>query len=487
MTMDEGITTVNKNVTTESLTMHALPNELLVIILTCVYHGNLCEPLAGNLTDRGNCAKVSGTLMLVCSRWREIVMKIPRFWSHIDLLTHELNNPIHLANVQKHLALTKQVPVEIHIMDKLEPSAPLELENFCKIINEAAPRMRSLIFHQVNYSMDRSQDVLYHCLDHNTPGTLEELTIVLDDGSEDFRLFIEAEDSITRHSHPPIILKNMTVDRLEAALLSIVTLRLCGAFPYWVSKAYHGLVELCLHSKPNNSVPLEISHSSLLRILSLSPKLQVLDLDIKFTAIAEGFIESVYLEDLRILRTGLMSLHQFKHFVEYLFPGPSPLTMCYRAYDGNSVASITEITAFFSRAKVERTWLRSSHPYMDPRGLGILKLAPHTRELALSQLPFYNMHARIQADPGDYQYHIDTLYLLPPCKISISNLEQITKSFRIQKVRIHHACLVLEDDKLIPASTLQERMSSICKAIEWSDEYKPHGWGIPSFPATTRG
>ncbi|CAE6368433.1 unnamed protein product [Rhizoctonia solani] len=480
--MNEDDTAVDVHAASESLSIHTFPNELLVVIFAWACHQRLCKDSDRDCTD--GCAKAPGAIMLVCSRWRQIVMETPIFWSHIDIFPHRLSGSTHLANVKKHMSMVKQSPVDIHIVDDLDLFDSSGLEAFYNIINQSSPRMRSLTFQQAHYSLDRSREVLYQCLENNIPGMLEELTLILDDECDQRRLFIEAVDCITSHSHPPIILKNMTVGRLEAALLSISTLRLCGAFPYWVSSAYSGLVELCLHSKRDGSQSLEISHSSIMRILSSSPKLQILDLDIDLTAVSESFIEPIYLEDLQIIRTGSMSRPHFGHLLEPLFPGTGPLTICCRGYPSDLIARDTGIKAFFARANVQRIWLRPYSPYKVFLSLGLFELAPRTRELALELRPHIDSaHESSEPDDNDHRRRIDTLHLLSGCEIEISHLEQIAQCYRVQKLRIHPGCrIVAKGHGLITVSTVEERMSKICQVIEWSHECGPLNWGIPSFP-----
>ncbi|KDN35520.1 hypothetical protein RSAG8_11515, partial [Rhizoctonia solani AG-8 WAC10335] len=344
--MDEDEATHGTQSSSTPTSICTLPNELLIQIFCWVCLPNLCTAW-DSATDS---PKFSTALALVCSRWRHLMRNMPVVLSHIDIFVHRSNDPKCLALAKTYLTRAKQVPLDIHIVDRAINRWPA-LTDLCNILDLGSPRMRSLTFQQEVYSQNVGREVLNHCLGRNLPGLLKELNIVTDDRGQG-RVFIEAGDSAIPHSYPPMVLSHISVDRLEAIFLSVETLRLCGAFPYWTSSAYCGLVELSLHSKRDRTRTLQISQSSLWRILLSSPKLQILDLNLNLTDLSASTAVPIHLDDLQVLRTGSMPMHKFGYLLKFLFPGPKPLTLCCCGYRGRGVlAGDTGITAFLGRAK----------------------------------------------------------------------------------------------------------------------------------------
>ncbi|KAL5637591.1 hypothetical protein ACGC1H_004114 [Rhizoctonia solani] len=480
--MDEDKSTHGLKGPSAPTTICTLPNELLVQIFCLVCFPNLCTAW-DNTNDT---PKFSTALTLVCSRWRQLVKNMPVVLSHVDLLIHRSNDPKHLALARTYIARAKQVFLDIHIVHRIDKPAPSSLEDFCNILDLGSPRMRSLTFQQVYYSDYIAREVLSHCLGHAVPGVLEEINLVMD-GRGGGRRFIKTKDSEISHSLIPIVINHTTSDRLEAMLLSVATLRLCGVFPYWTSNAYCGLVELCLHFRRDGSRTIAISQSSLWRILSSSPKLQILDLSINLTGLAESTAVPIHLDDLQVLRIGSMRRRQFGHFLKFLFPGSKPLTLCCRGYPDKDILTDDGIISFFGRASVERIWL---HAVTFVSALQLLELAPDIRELALSQLSFSSRPSSFSPLPGAKvpdRIHslgpIETLYLLPSCQIDIIALKYMMRS-RIQKFLVHHECVLTVDDLPVPPSTLEKQLAGLYPDLELFYAEKPFDWKIPSFPST---
>ncbi|KAI0676258.1 hypothetical protein C8Q78DRAFT_1148765 [Trametes maxima] len=137
-------------------TIHRLPVELLVEVFswTQLTHSALVRP-------RHHWTQ----LMLVCQRWRIIVVDTPRFWTTIDFADN-------FEWARESLSRSRNAAIDINLVG-LEPK---HLETAVGLLDSHALRLRSLVF----YSNDTPDDLglLIKLLFSHLPA-LEELTISL--------------------------------------------------------------------------------------------------------------------------------------------------------------------------------------------------------------------------------------------------------------------------------------------------------------------
>ncbi|KAH7341350.1 hypothetical protein B0J17DRAFT_714539 [Rhizoctonia solani] len=109
----------------------------------------------------------------------------------------------------------------------------------------------------------------------------------------------------------------------EAVLISINTMRLHAFYPFWTSKAYHGLVELRLTQRISNVF---ISEAHLQGILQASPRLRIFEFGLRIVnSVPEGSVAPVRLDHLEVLNVHTMSYEFIPNFFQIVGPCSRPL------------------------------------------------------------------------------------------------------------------------------------------------------------------
>ncbi|KDN35519.1 hypothetical protein RSAG8_11514, partial [Rhizoctonia solani AG-8 WAC10335] len=274
---------------------------------------------------------------------------------------------------------------------------------------------------------------------------------------------------------------------LDDLLHSVTTLRLSDFFPAWTSRAYHGLVELCLYIKNNFRQTVFISHLELLGVLSNSPKLRILDLNLQVRGSPgdDNDIVPIYLECLEVLRVGGVARSRLGSLLGLFSPGSTPLSLSIGVVNDvpdelNAILYDSDIIAFFARSNVKNMWL-SGTSYSDT--LGLLSLAPHNRELtlghfALSRPP--DVLDRIKPNPTSPMGRIDTLYLLPSCKFELDGLWYMVQTHRVQTLLLHEECNIFSCGSPVPTRTLviPDHLQGV--RVKLFNAKQPHAWGFPA-------
>ncbi|CAE6397349.1 unnamed protein product [Rhizoctonia solani] len=462
---------------TATLPVHKLPNELLICILTSV-----CALQPCTLDRKRGKPLYPISLTHVCSRWRTLLIHLHQLWSHIDLTvrTDTFSDSREIARAYLYMDRADQTPLDVHMLekDKVEKGMARSAE-VINVLRLCLPRMRSLVYYNYQaYFYDKR--ILYWCLKTAAPRKLKELTIPLQPGRGvsylDGRKYAEYHQSEALATRSTIHLDNL--------LHGITTLRLANDFPVWTSRAYHGLVELCLHIKQKKfHTIVSISHQELSDILACSPKLRILDLhlQVRHSPSSDDNIKPIHLEDLQVLRIGGLGKSGSNRLLGLFSPGSNPLSFSGFA-DAQSESGILHdnfITAFFTRSNIKNMWLsRMAYPTI----LEFLSLAPHSRELALSGFDFH--HLSHEFDDIPHAGRIDTLYLLPSCKVDLGNLRYFALTYQIKRILVHEQCEITLEGSLVPSLggtlALEDALRGICPSVKRFDSTKPYAWGFPT-------
>ncbi|CAE6524254.1 unnamed protein product [Rhizoctonia solani] len=236
-------------------------------------------------------------LLQVCSRWRQIALASPNLWSHIGL-NFSTDSPARSHNLVKRAHLfvmrSKEAPLELHISTEFGEA----IEGLAGLCGSVAPRLRSLELEtrdDLKQVFSHGQLWLAALISGFTPGTPTRLNWKSRGGNATFLTVVDSVDT----GHPRIRIP-VVEEQLEDYLASVTCLQLENVYPFWTSRAYHGLVELSLDGGRNTSI--QIKCLELEGIMKASPGLQILrfGLDVVLEEEHSGYPQ-VELNDLKSL------------------------------------------------------------------------------------------------------------------------------------------------------------------------------------------
>ncbi|KAL5638738.1 hypothetical protein ACGC1H_003185 [Rhizoctonia solani] len=323
----------------------------------------------------------------VCSRWRQTAIHTSVLWSHIDLQPDldQADIPRSIARLETFIERSGQILLNIHILDPIFNLNPFDisinehdsyLQPYIELI---APRTKSLTLESSSGLDDGKHPhaTLAAFFAKCVPGTLKTLTIEIP---------VSRPSSSQWLPHPSIqdqATFSLPVDNIESLFCSITTLRLCGYYPQADSQAYHGLIELRLHSYRSN----EITESALISALRSSPRLQVFYFTFKITdpLPENALITPVHPDDLEVFGWSLTNQEQIGNLLRWLYPGSKPLSVSmsspFTLSAPRTFVAKDETEKFLARSRVTKLCLYSIEGYLLTE---VLKLAPHVRILAIA-------------------------------------------------------------------------------------------------------
>ncbi|KAG8763266.1 hypothetical protein FRC11_004953 [Ceratobasidium sp. 423] len=282
----------NRGVTT----IKDLPPEIIIHIFHLVVAGQPCLVHHNRYSYEVEIQypKYLDSLSHICSTWRRIAIDLPSLWSHIDIALDHSLNPGLFERAKIYAARAGLYPLSVHISNTISTreqnrktyrdiatrgSIPVFFEDWEDLQDFRFIASPIKIGHlEVDLSLaDGLRDCHFRMLEYFLarcePGVFTRYTTRL-------RLISESRPERTPFIDPANASPSdeaSTLDlpepHFEAIWLGASSVRVNGLCPNWASKAYHGLVELCL----GKGVP-EISEAQLVNILKSSPGLRILHL-----------------------------------------------------------------------------------------------------------------------------------------------------------------------------------------------------------------
>ncbi|KDN37353.1 hypothetical protein RSAG8_10241, partial [Rhizoctonia solani AG-8 WAC10335] len=425
----------------------------------------------------------------VCSFWRRVALTTPSLWTHIDIALDHSLNPGLFSRAKVYAIRASQLPIDIHILDpgserekkresairecKLKPGQPGyhssydwdDLHDF-RLLNSDTSPIKTL--HMDLRIYDRLREIHYSILEyffaHCRPGVLTQYIVDFNNSVwwNISRTFIEpAETPHSLDAYKSLVYAHtgraVPNDHLEDLWHRIPSIQIAGLCPHWKSKAYHGLVELCI----DEGVP-EISELQLINILRSNPMLQVF----RITAPLDGLIDSeiinpVYLEHLRdlnvMVRDDDAELYSSR-VLRQIAPGARPLQLSLSYFSQNSVVD------FFSRANVTRLYIEGSPqlgflfdqcPRLDILVLNELEMETCDLQSLVNRVD--NPGVGFNGEGGEIKpvykpastsgAHIDTLYLLWHCEFAFEEICAIVEGYSVQRLIIYDGQLSYQTDE----------------------------------------
>ncbi|KAH7333906.1 hypothetical protein B0J17DRAFT_674568 [Rhizoctonia solani] len=350
----------SQNYSLALVSTHKLPSEILAYIFL----------LVANLQSGSDWSGGPEVLTQVCSRWREIALRIPSLWRFIDLpFTGSVDTP-QINRATFFASHAHRSRLYIRLNSNPVPTTDV-LEYPRALVDIVAPHIHSLDVTSVTAHdlMDRYQSSFMAAyFARCTSGALKTLTI---SHSGDPILFNVATDLPGYVGSRCMIFSTGNLDHI---LASVTVLRIRGAYPIWTSKAYHGLVELRLSQGGTSHGGISISEKHLRGMLEASPALRILEYSI---AIVEEIPLSssptpVPLNHLESLNVMKMPSAQLGTFWRLLAPGSKPLQLAMRDDDRAFLQLLEsdEGRSFFARSNVTSIYAKSL-------GVSSLSLLPH--------------------------------------------------------------------------------------------------------------
>ncbi|KAH7332600.1 hypothetical protein B0J17DRAFT_737092 [Rhizoctonia solani] len=155
---------------------------------------------------------------------------------------------------------------------------------------------------------------------------------------------------------------DITEELMENGFAALTKLHLCGLFPLWSSRAYHGLVDLRLLSTPSRAA---IQKKSLMIILHSSPGLQILHFGLRIWS-DFGEVTPVHLQDLHVIKIFPYNFGETKlcpgKLVRLLAPGSKQLRLSFEGYYMRGATLITELERFLELSRLERFYSKVVYP-----------------------------------------------------------------------------------------------------------------------------
>lgn len=437
-----------RNDTPAVVPISALPSDILTDIFQLVQHGHSCTNEGFELPD-SSWDYYPGLISQVCSRWRQITLSLQYLWSHIDLSQSPTHCKRLLPRAKLHAARAGHRLLDIHVLHGLPSNREgpqTELIDFCVSI---APQMRCLEFAMHHDFESPTQSVLWSCFANCVPGTLTQLTLS-NNSRNDTHIFFEAAGN---PANPSSLL--LDLPHLEDTLLRVTTLRLDQVFPYWTSKAYHGLVELHLLASTWET---DIPESQLVQILSSSPELRVFHfggLRVRDRLPRGALPVPINLKSLEVLNLKATDCDRHGDLLRWLSPASSPLQLTlYFTPDAGSLLGDAFIS-FYARSNItELNLLKGDTSTLSLRSL--LALLPKLRILRLDDFKLEEESNGLPGHDGPLPHcppELDAMHIRN-CIIYLNELQWVAKTHSIHTITVYRGWFYLQfEGVLTPVRT----------------------------------
>lgn len=465
---------VARNGTPAIVPIHILPTEILVRI----FHLAIDLRCRSNVKSRSRKVTSPINLSHVCSRWREILIEASSLWSHIDFSLSGLFNhgqgSIPYSEVS--MARSKQSMLELHIVDRMV-SSRLNTTGFVQFLAPIATRIRSLSL-ELGADLSPGQGsvlspILFHCFANCVPGTLRQLHLLQTSSRvNDACTFIMATGSSSPHG-PRDILLGLSEQRLENLWHSVSVLQLRGLYPPWTSKAYHGLVELRLHSFRSSS----ITELQLVAILASSPGLRILEVGLELTEPlpTDSSIIPVRLNDLETLTTEPSQRGRLGGLPRLLAPGLKPLQVSilnsrYRVLEGEERLTDGKLEELFARSNVTCLYVGVLNGYS--QAIKLLSLVPrgHLPVLGVNHLIGGGIESLDALGPD---ISLNSFYMRSGTA-QLDQLEQFIRRCQVQTFTLRRCNLNdVDGHTTILRENFQNRLSNICPVFKLLSDDEP--------------
>ncbi|KAG8730665.1 hypothetical protein FRC11_006158, partial [Ceratobasidium sp. 423] len=360
-----------RNSLTSIVPINSLPNEVLLRVFRLAMHNE-------SISFEG---ELDGTLLQIhilaasqaCTRWRQVALSSRSLWSKIKLSVLREILPLGKIFADR----SGDLPLDICVIEPYKKWGewdPDSHDSVTRFFSSVGPRVASFEFAMFPpLNSPRRWSLMYiHVLrsgfKHWQPGQLTRFALsdrnthsVCKLGDECFKssahwfLFPRTTTGQAINSHGNTICLDVDLQHFEDLLVPVKVLELDFIYPFWASKAYHGLVELRL-TGPRQLTTI-ITTQQLADILESSPELRVLHFGLE-VSLTEASPQPVHLRDLEAL---ILHSHHYdtqQAVLKLIAPGQKPLQMS-TMYNGPQLQCIPtqfhdEFCQFFRRSSISQ-------------------------------------------------------------------------------------------------------------------------------------
>lgn len=410
---------------------------------------------------------------LVCSRWRRISVSLGTLWSHIELSPVKSKKRSYDRAVV-YVARAGHTPLSVHISDSRNRGNRYipTCTSTTQFLASIAPRIRSLTFRSFRSTCFLAP-ILGACLANCVPGVLTRLAFNI--SAKTARRFLAATEDQSMPGCRPI--NDVSKQLLENLLIHTTVLQLCGSYPLWTSKAYHGLTTL--HLLPGSTEEWYIPEQQLIEMLKSSPQLRIFHfgLTISDPRPANAVVVPTHLECLEVLVWESRDSNQPGSFFRLIAPGLKPLRVSIGRVDKEDSVSSVEIKEFFARSNL--TKLRLSVSVASGLTPSVLDPLPPLEALVLDyskgSTPAYRADELIPQstyDPSCFK----NLYLIRS-QTHIAEIQRVIKRHSVETLTIKLGKVTSDSNPPgsvvgITEEEIKETLRSTCPAVK----YTYSGW-----------
>ncbi|CEL61614.1 hypothetical protein RSOLAG1IB_04364 [Rhizoctonia solani AG-1 IB] len=490
-TQVETILKKTRNSLRSLVSISSLPDETLARIFHFVHDVQFLQ--FERLVDNHSVPVNSLAVSQVCTRWRQVALSTGSLWSHIDLTacvksislgeifaTRSGNLPLHIRVVEPFTYNDRQI-------GRFRDTSKFEY-----FMLNIGPRVRSLEFSWIpqtcylflswfellDFSLYCSSQTLT-CLvlsDRNVNTN----RVVSDEYCSRLRWFlttdaIPADDlnafpnRIIVGSHPP--------HHYEDILSHIKSLKLDSVYPFWTSKAYHGLTELRL-TGPRQLTKI-ITTQQLAGILQSSPDLHVFHFGPEVSPTLPS-PPSVRLQHLEVFLLQSLTFDTQQAVLRLISPGTKPLQMSTTYNDMvQSYLAISpedEFNRFFKRSNIVQLQVHSSVK-VEPRAF--LELLPGLQSLIFRNATILEAGSSQERRAIDICPNLCSLDFVS-CTISLDAFAWLVSERRMSRVSMWDSVIAYEFETFDPYN-FTDTLTEFCPVLQLFEIYeqtiKIEGWG----------
>jgi hypothetical protein len=459
----------------------SLPNEVLCRIFRFVMdeHPVNVEGLVDCYESPINSLAISH----VCSHWRQVALGWRNLWTDIGVFVKKYNNLVELGNI--FAERSADLPLNIRIIEPFRGSR-VASGPFTSFFSRIAPRVATFEFKMLPPLRGDLSSYQLSILETNfaewKPGQCTRLTIIdrnimttsdlkdkyFNTSAHWFLLPRDTTVPMNIYGRPARL--NIDREHFEDILAQITILELNSViYPYWTSKAYHGLVELSLMGP--RRITTIITISQLADILTSSPSLRTLyfGLEVSVTGVTP---QSVHLADLETFL--LHSLHHDTQqaVLKLINPGRKPLQVS-MTYDERKHRFLPanfedEFRRFFRRSNIVELEIQGCEP--DIKMPELLELLPNLEALIIHSSHLEHVRLSNEESLSGVLFLKLHILRLRYCTFPLATFQWMANACSFQKVSLLHCSILPETG--IPFHRAEKHASTlerICPFIQWPD------------------
>ncbi|KAH7336754.1 hypothetical protein B0J17DRAFT_769003 [Rhizoctonia solani] len=420
----------------------------------------------------------------VCTRWRQISLSSRSLWSQIKL------------SIRREILLLGDIcadrsgdlPLNIRVIEPFGRSDTYHRRSLTHFFSKAGPRVASFELAVLSpLRAPRSMPYFYilgSSFKRWEPGQLTRL-ILFERNIPNYRELGEEGFNHSKSAHWFLFPRTMMEQAInkngravqfevdsqhfEDVLSHVKVLELDAVYPFWASKAYHGLVELRLIGPRRLTTVIAIQE--LANILASSPGLRVLQLGLE-VSLDEISPEPVHLRDLEVFVFHSLHHDTQQAALKLLAPGQKPLQM-FTVYNGSELRCLPaefhdEFYQFFRRSNI--SYLKVYGSILSVELPKLLELLLNLETLVLRQAELKRVEQSDQdGKVASICSQLRNLHLFY-CTFDLKTLQWMVNTHNLRMIALYHSVVrVASEDGLCGDNQCIPMLQSISPFIHVLD------------------